>query len=303
MVNSEGRFVWYELMTTDVEAAKAFYSDIVGWGLRDASMPGLAYTLFTVEEVSVSGVMDLSDDAKAMGVRPSWIGYVGANDVDATADRLVRLGGTVHVPPTDTSNVSRFSVVADPQAAPLGLIKWLIPRNDELADPSMPGHIGWSDLLARDWEQALSFYGELFGWQRAEAVDLGPMGTYQLFSAGGQTIGGMFTKPPIVPAPFWLYYFNVEDIGAAAKRVRAGGGRILIGPMQGPGGSWILHCTDPQGGVFGLAGSGRSLSVASWSSEWSGRSLSGRMVVSKSAPNCPCGCATPSFVDKSGKRR
>ena len=89
-------------------------------------------------------------------------------------------------------------------------------------------------MLAADWEKAFSFYGELFGWQKANA-DVDPMGTYQLFSAGGQTIGGMFTKPPMAPVPFWLYYFNVGDIDAAAERVKAAGGQILEGPIEGAG--------------------------------------------------------------------
>ena len=119
-----------------------------------------------------------------------------------------------------------------------------------------PGRVGWHELLAADWEKALAFYGELFGWQKADA-DVGAMGTYQLFSAGGQTIGGMVTKPPTVPVPFWLYYFNIGDIDAAAKRVTAGGGQILDGPLELPGGSWIVQCTDPQGAMFALEGKRR----------------------------------------------
>jgi uncharacterized protein len=78
------------------------------------------------------------------------------------------------------------------------------------------------------------------------------MGTYQGFSVGGKTIGGMLTKPPTLPLPFWLYYFNTDDVQAAAKRVEAGGGQILYGPTGVPGGAWIVHCTDPQGAIFAL---------------------------------------------------
>ena len=253
MVNSHGRFVWYGLMTTDMEAAKAFYAEVVGWGMKDASTPGMAYTLFTSGKVSVSGLMELTEDAKRMGATPSWIGYVGVNDVDATVDRLRRLGGAVHVPPTDIPNVSRFSIVADPQMATLALFKGLKPSQQQPVEFGKPGRVGWHELLAADWEKALAFYGELFGWQKAE-TDTGPLGTYQLFAAGGQTIGGMFTKPPTVPVPFWLYYFNVGDIDAAAERVKAGGGQIFGGPIELPGGNWTVQCADPQGAIFALEG-------------------------------------------------
>jgi predicted enzyme related to lactoylglutathione lyase len=253
VVNSHGRFAWYELITTDVEAAKAFYTEVMDWGAWDASVPGRPYTLFTAGKASVGGLMDLPEDARKMGARPGWVGYVGVNDVDATADRIKRLGGTVHVPPTDVPNISRFSVFADPQTARLALFMWLKPGPEQPAEPGALGRVGWHELLATDWQTALAFYGEVFGWQKADS-DIGEMGTYQLFSAGGQTIGGMVTKPPTMPAPFWLYYFNISDIDAAAQRVKAGGGQILDGPLEVPGGSWIVQCTDPQGAIFALEG-------------------------------------------------
>jgi len=213
MADSHGRFVWYELMTTDMEAAKTFYADVLGWGTQDVSVPGMAYTLFTAGGTSVSGLMDLPEDARKSGLRPSWLGYVGVSDVDAAADR----------------------------------IKELPPALDA------PGRVGWHELLAADWEKAWAFYRELFGWQKAEA-DMGPVGTYQPFSAGGETIGGMFSKPAMEPVPFWLYYFNVGDIDVAMKRVKAGRGQILSGPVELLGNRWILRCTDPQGAIFALAG-------------------------------------------------
>ena len=253
MVNSRGHFVWYELITTDMEAAMAFYTKVMGWGAWDASTPGRAYTLFTLGNASVSGLMALPEDARKQGPPPYWLGYVGVNDVDAAAEQIKRLGGTVHVPPTDIPNISRFSVFADPQTARLALFKWLNPDQQQPAALGAPGRIGWHELLAADWEKAWAFYSELFGWQKADA-DTGEMGTYQLFSAGGQTIGGMLTKPTMTPAPIWLYYFNVDDIDAAVHRVKAGGGQIVEGPLEVPGGSCIVQCTDPQGAVFALEG-------------------------------------------------
>ncbi len=253
MANSHGRFLWYELVTTDMEAAKAFYAEVVGWGTQDASMPGMAYTLFTAGEASVSGLMGLPEDARKSGLRPSWLGYVGVDDVDAAADRIKQLGGAVHVPPKDIPNISRFSVAVDPQMATIALFKWLSPGREQTAELDAPGRVGWHELFAADWEKAWAFYGELFGWRKADA-DSGAAGTYQLFSAGGQTIGGMFTKPAMVPVPFWLYYFNIGDIDVAMKRVKAGSGQILNGPIEVPGDRWIVQCTDPQGAIFALVG-------------------------------------------------
>lgn len=253
MADFHGRILWYELMTTDVEGAKAFYADVVGWGTQDTSMPGAAYSLFTAGEALVGGVTDLPEDARKMGATPRWLGYVGVDDVDAATDLVMRLGGVVHLPPTDIPETICFSVIADPQTAMLALFKRLGPGQEQPAAPGTLGRVGWHELFAADRERAFAFYAELFGWQKADA-DVGALGTYQLFSAGGQTIGGMFTKPPTVPMPFWLYYFNVEDIDAAVKRVKAGGGQILEGPIEVLGDAWSARCTDPQGAMFALTG-------------------------------------------------
>ena len=244
MVRHPGHFAWYELITTDVAAAKAFYTEVVGWGAQDASTPALAYTLFTSEGTPAGGLMDLPEDARKMGATPRWMGYVEVNDVDASADRIRRLGGAVYVPPTD-SNIGRISVVADPQTTTFGLIEELKSGRRQSSDLDEAGRVGWHELLAADGEKAFAFYGELFGWQKA-GVDIDPTDTYQLFSAGGQTIGGMFTKRPEEPVPFWLYYFNIGDIDAAAERVKTGGGRIFEGPQEGAGRQLDRPSTDPQ---------------------------------------------------------
>jgi predicted enzyme related to lactoylglutathione lyase len=253
VVNSHGRFVWYELVTTDVKAAMAFYAKVMGWGAWDASAPGKPYILFGDGRGAISALTPLPDDARRTGAGPLWVGYVGVDDVDATADRIVRLGGALQVPPTDVPDISRFSVFTDPQAARLALLKWRNPTQQPPAAPDAPGRVGWHELIAADWEQAWAFYGDLFGWQKEDA-DITETATYQPFSAGGQMIGGMFTKPETIPAPFWLYYFNVDDIDATTQRVVAGGGQILEGPLEAAGGSWVARCADPQGAAFALEG-------------------------------------------------
>ena len=253
MAHLHGHFAWYELATTDMASAKAFYSDVLGWGTQDVLASGPSYTLFTAGGAAVSGLMELPKEATASGLRSSWLGYVSVDDVNDAAHRIEELGGAVHVPPTEIPNVSRFSVAVDPQMATIALLKWLNGDQQQPAELDAPGRVGWHELLAADWEQAFAFYRELFGWQKA-LTDTGAVGTYQLFSARGATIGGMYTKPAMEPVPFWLYYFNVSDIDVAMKRVKAGGGAILAGPVEVPGNRWIVRCTDPQAAIFALIG-------------------------------------------------
>jgi uncharacterized protein len=286
LVNQPGHFAWYELLTTDVAAAGDFYSQVVGWGLRDASTTGQAYAVFNAGKVPIGGLMELPEEGRRLGATPRWVGYVAVDDMDASAAQIRRLGGAVLVPPTD-SNVGRISVVADPQKATFALIKEPAYGERKPNGLDEPGRVGWHELLAADRKEIFDFYGELFGWQKADA-ETDPADLYQLFSAGGQTIGGMLTKLPSVSQPCWLYYFNVDDIGAAAKRVNVGRGRILQGPIELPDGCWIVRCADPQGALFALQGAQGpkgaerpSASEIGWSASWGGIASHGRMVLQK----------------------
>src|SRR6266567_2602774 len=221
-------FAWYELLTTDVSAAQSFYGKVVGWDVQDTSTSEFAYRLFSVGGRPVAGLMELPLDGRKKGATPRWVGYVAVEDVDASAERIKRLGGAIYVPPTD-SNIGRIAVVTDPQTATFALVEGLRHGQVESGDIGEAGRVGWHELLAADWSKAFVFYGEVFDWRETEA-NTGPLPSYHMFAAGGRTIGGMFTKLPKVPVPFWLYYFNVGDIDMALRRVQEAGGQVVFGP-------------------------------------------------------------------------
>jgi uncharacterized protein len=282
LADNHRRFVWYELMTTDVAGASAFYTEVIGWGARDASAPNLPYTLLTSGDIEIAGLMGLPEEATKQGAMPRWMGYVGVNDVAAATDRIRRLGGKIYVPPTET-NIGRISVVADFEMATLGLIDRGQPHRDDPGSLDQPGRVGWRELLAADPDKAFAFYAELFGWRMTDA-EPGAMDSYRLLSAGDQTIGGVFAKREREPVSFWLYYFNVEDIDAAAKRVKDAGGRIFEGPIEVPGDVWVARCVDPQGATFAIQGKRGTPGYAQgpaaevrWSAAWGDISSQGKI--------------------------
>ncbi|MCP3379820.1 MULTISPECIES: VOC family protein [unclassified Bradyrhizobium] len=282
MIDRVGGFVWYELLTTDRRSAAAFYAEIVGWTTKDASTAELAYTLLNAGDAPVAGLMALPEEGVRMGATPRWLGYVAVDDVDAKAAHIRLLGGAILVSPTD-SNIGRIAVVADPQGATFALVTGLTYGRSQPGGSDEPGRVGWHELLAADRSTIFAFYGELLGWQQASPEN-DPASVYELFSAAGRTVGGMLTKLPSVPHACWLHYFNVDDVGAAARRVHAGGGRILQGPIELPDDCWILRCVDPQGGLFALQGAWDQKSSApevSWSASWDGMTSKGRMVLRK----------------------
>ena len=251
------KFFWYDVMTTDTKAARQFYCDVVGWNTQDSSQPGMEYTIFAANDRGVAGLLPIPAEARSAGVPPMWMGYIAVDDVDEAAKRLEREGGKVHRAPTEVPGIIRFAVVADPQGAGFIIAKGLMADAPPELPPGTPGTVGWHELYAVDGESAFPFYERMFGWTKGDAMDMGPMGKYQLFATGGADVGGIMTKPPVVPVPHWTYYFNVPTIDAAAARVTSGGGRIIHGPSQVPGDLWIVNCLDPQGAGFALVAPSR----------------------------------------------
>ena len=246
------KFVWYDVMTTDVKAAEKFYAAVMGWKMTDSGMPDTVYTLVSNGDTQVGGIMPIPADAK--GMPPMWMGYIGVDDVDAYAEKVKKSGGAIRRPPTDIPGVGRFAVAADPHGAGFILFKGNSNAVPEPAPFMAKGHIGWHELHAGNLDDAFKFYSGLFGWEKDEAHDMGGF-IYQTVKTGGDAAAvGMMTKMPDTPVPHWVYYFSVGDIDAGAKRVEDNGGQVLMDVMEVPGGVWIAPCMDPQGAMFALIG-------------------------------------------------
>lgn len=250
MAAKKGRFVWYDLMTTDVDAARKFYTEVIGWKTTKWEQEG--YQMWTVGEQPIGGLMALPDEAKKMGAPPNWLAYIETDDVDATVNLAEKLGGRVYRKPADIPNVGRFAILADPQGATFATFKAQTPGADT---PSKPGFFSWHELNTTDYEGAWKFYSELFGWKPTSSMDMGQdLGAYWMFGLDPQkSMGGMsnVAKQMKMP-PHWMYYVTVENIDATVGGIKKAGGKILNGPMDIPGNDKIAQCMDPQGAAFAI---------------------------------------------------
>lgn len=249
---SRGRFCWFDLMTHDPQAAQAFYGRVVGWGTSIWEGMETPYTMWTNGDNPQGGVMELPEEARAAGAPPHWLAYISTDDVDATAVRATELGGKVMVPPTDIPTVGRFAVLADPQGPMFAAFTALGATPGHDGTPEL-GEFSWHELATTDYEAAFAFYADLFGWEKTEAMDMGPAGIYQMYGSKGRTLGGMFNKGDDMPGPpSWLHYARVPDVHKAVEVVAELCGQVLNGPMEVPGGDWIAQCLDPQGAAFAV---------------------------------------------------
>jgi len=254
MTNAHGSFVWYELMATDAEAARSFYSGLLGWEISDNP----EYPEIKASEGHVGGMLPLTPEMTSGGARPAWAGYIAVDDVDACVAAMEAQGGRLLMPARDMEHVGRFAMVADPQGAPFYVIT---PVGDPgatshafAAERPMLGHCAWNELSTTDPAAAWSFYGAQFGWTKDGAMDMGELGQYEFVRHGSHMLGAIMPKMPQMPVTAWTYYFRVADIDAAAATIRGRGGTMLQEAMEIPGGEYSLVAADPQGAAFGLVG-------------------------------------------------
>ena len=245
-----GRPLWYELMTTNTQAAEKFYKAVMGW--TSAPFPGSPqpYTVFSRGgDVQVAGLMTTPE---GMSFPPFWAMYIGVPNLDKAAVHVQQLGGSQVSPVIDVPTIGRMQMMQDPQGAAFYIYE--PARDPRPEEPAEVGEGSWLELMTTDAAAALRFYTELFGWQPSETMDMGEMGKYYMFNRPHGMIGGMMNKPPQmaqVPS-HWGIYFRVPEITSAVDRVKANGGQILNGPMEVPGGDWIVNAMDPQGAAFSL---------------------------------------------------
>jgi len=246
-----GRHVWTELMTTDPKAAETFYDKVVGWTSEPFGNSPTPYTQF--KRSGGAGVAGLMEKPAGMNMPPFWSMYIAMPKLDDGVAQIKRLGGSELSSIIDIPTVGRMQMLKDPQGAAFYIIQ-PEPRDSPPDHDPEVGEASWLELMTTDQPAAMTFYQQLFGWQPTEAMDMGDMGKYQMFNRGPRMIGGMMNKPKEMAQapPHWAIYFRVPDINAAVERVKANGGTILNGPMEVPGGDWILNAMDPQGAAFAL---------------------------------------------------
>lgn len=251
MANPHGSFIWYELLTSDPEAATRFYAGLLGWHVSSHDGPNgghPGYRILSHGAEAVGGMMQAPE-----GVPPGWLGYIGVDDVDATLAAITADGGQVQMPARDLPEVGRIAMVTDPHGAPFYVMRGASDRESTSYAPDVVGHCAWNELGAGALEPAVEFYARHFGWSRGALLPMGGVGGYQLMELQGRAFGAIMRQQAGAP-PMWRFYFRVPAIEAATQQVKDGGGQVLHGPAEVPGGDRILIGMDPQGAIFALVG-------------------------------------------------
>ena len=260
MADATGSFIWYELMTTDADAAAAFYGAVVGWkiGPRPESPGAQDYRMIgRADGGNAGGVLTLTDDMTKGGARPLWLGYLYTPDVGASVAAIKADGGGAQM--RMTLPVGEVALLTDPMGAPFYVMKPVPPPGrpeavSDVFDTRASQRVRWNELASADLTRAKAFYAKHFGFEFNEVMAMGPMGDYCFIDHGGVRLGAIMQKPAESPIATWMFYFGVDSVAAAARAIEAGGGKVMMPPHEVPGGDWIVVATDPQGAPFGVVG-------------------------------------------------
>ncbi|MBK3565408.1 MULTISPECIES: VOC family protein [unclassified Streptomyces] len=235
---------WVELGTSDLEAAKGFYADVLGWRPEtDPRQEAGGYTVAHVGDAAVAGLTPLFQESQPV----AWNVSFAVADADATAERVRTAGGTLLMEPADVFDIGRFAVALDPGGAAFQM--WQARTFPGAGLFNSPGALGWVELLTRAPERAETFYTSVFGWT------VRPSAHYPQWGIDGADFGGMMAMddkfPPQV-TPHWLPYFAVTDVHATAAATTSAGGAVLMEPHSVGDVRRIAVLRDPQGAVFGV---------------------------------------------------
>ncbi len=244
-----GKFVWYDLMSTDAGTSRGFYTQLFGYLVDEIPMPPpmAPYPMLKVGQNGLGGIVPFDP---MHGWPSHWMPYVGVDDVDAACAKVERLGGVVQVPPSAIPNVGRFAVVSDPTGGTMSLIAMDNPGSPEDL-PKGEGAVAWNELLTNDFDKAGPFYAELLGWGRSQ-MDMGASGVYHLFMQGAEQAAGMTSLPPGAPRPMWLCYFAVPGCDTSTRKAEQLGAKVQMAPFSVPGVGRMAVLTDPSGAAFAV---------------------------------------------------
>ncbi len=240
-----GQFCWVELATTDAKAARAFYTGLFGWTVKEMPMGDQGtYYIFQKGGRDAAAMYEQGPDERGQGVPPHWNNYIAVENADAAAAKAKSLGGTVVAGPFDVMDAGRMATVMDPQHAVFAV--WQAGRSIGATVVNEPGAVGWNELYTPEIENSRKFYASLFGWTYKISPE------YTEAKMETRSFAGMMQLTPKMSGmpPSWMPYFVVAGTDDIVKKVQSGGGQVYVPAQDTPNVGRFAVVADAQGAAF-----------------------------------------------------
>lgn len=246
-----GSACWIELLSSDPDASRAFYGELLGWTFEDPNPDFGGYSNARLGDGRIAGLMDKNADPGMAEVPDLWSVYLRTDDAAATAAAIEAAGGTVAVGPHPVGDMGSMVVAVDPTGATIGA--WQAGTHTGFAAVAEAGAPGWFELFTRDHAAAVAFYEAAFGWTTQAVGDTDDF-RYTVQLDGGEPAAGVMDATAWLPAEapaHWSVYFAVDDTDASVATATRLGATVMAGPEDTPYGR-MATLADPNGAVFKL---------------------------------------------------
>jgi len=227
---SAGTPCWIDYGAADLDAAKAFYADVLGWTYSGGDPEYGGYLTCEARGHAAAGMAPQMDPADP----PRWTTYFATEDADASTARIRAAGGTVVVEPMEVGPLGRMVIARDPEGNPFGL--WQAGQHTGVTIYNEPGALVWNEVALEDPKGAQAFYQGVFGFTFTEIEDAGG---YATFATDGGPLGGLGGHQPGSPKG-WTTCFSVSSTDAAVAAVEQGGGKVTTAAMDTPYGRFAV---------------------------------------------------------------
>lgn len=245
-VNEAGRFVWHDLMTENMARSREFYGLLLGWTFQTIREKEPAYAVIKHGNEYIGGMVTVKREDPAVPVS-QWLSYIAVDDPDATVAKAKAGGARVLRDPFDAAGIVRAAVIADQQGALVGFARFNKGRPDL---KPVPGSWLWMEYVATDPDAAMTFYGDVIGYQHEQVENQGSA-VYHVLTLG-RPRAGLFKSPFDRVRANWLPYVLVDDPAAMAARAQSLGGNTLVAPRPDLRKGTLAIIADPSGAVIAL---------------------------------------------------
>jgi hypothetical protein len=237
-------------MTSDTARSRAFYTELFGWSAEEPLQEFGGYFNFVKDGSWIAGCMARPDGSDLPDV---WSVYLTVDDAHKTVEAAVACGGQVFVDPMAVADLGTMAVIGDTGGATIGV--WQPGRHPGFRVVGEAGAPSWFELLTRDYETAVDFYRDVFGWETHVVSDT-PDFRYTTLAVGEEWLAGIMDANGFLPdgvPSHWSVYFGVDDADAALARVVDLGGSVARPAEDTPYGR-LATATDSTGALFKLVG-------------------------------------------------
>lgn len=242
-----GKFIWFELASTNPEQLKKFYGDVFGWSFKHVTNSDEQYSLIHNGNQAIAGIFKFTP-RKEVNIGALWIGMMSVSNPQNFIDKAIKYGGSTHTSPKALPNRGTYALVQDPEGALFGVLK--SNSGDPPDTEAVNGDFLWVDLFAKDTQSASEFYKNLVGY---DVTTDETTGVKRIFlSSADKYRAGIVPLPEQANRSGWLPYIKVNNVGATLKKVEAAGGVVMVAPDKTLLDGNLAIFSDPLGGVMGI---------------------------------------------------